>query len=128
MVKRKAQATESFAKQEMRSATQKNEQEKADKVRQKRESDTRRAYVQVAKTEAGRLVFRDLMRQCGFLDPSVNVDPTTGSILTDNTVYNEARRNLWLTTRKRIPVENLVKIEFNLEMVQHDDDENLETE
>lgn len=95
----------------------------AEKKRIKLAKDEARAFVQVSNTEAGRILFRKLMRDCGFITPSVVADPATGEIFTDSTVYNEARRNLYLSWRKQVPLKHLVKIEFNLEAAPDDDDE-----
>lgn len=97
--------------------------EKAERKRKQLADRERKAFAQVSNTENGRVIFRYLMRECGFTAPSVNVDPKTGEIFTDNTVYNEARRGLYLNVRKQIPVKNLVKIEFNLEAAEDDDDD-----
>lgn len=89
--------------------------EKQEKARKAKAARIRNAFIKVSNTEAGRDVFRFLMEECGFHKPSVHANPQTGEIFTDNTVYNEARRNVYLTTRKLIPAKSLVKIEFNLE-------------
>ncbi len=97
------------------------EREKQEKERKQREVDVKNAIRKVANTEAGRIFIRYLMGQCGFHNPSVVADRETGNIFTESTVYNEARRNLYLGLRPLIPPKNLVKIEFNLE-AQKDDD------
>lgn len=89
--------------------------EKQEKARKAKAARVRNAFIKVSNTEAGRDVFRFLMAECGFLKPSVNANAQTGEIFTDNTVYNEARRNLYLKVRGLIPAQSLVKIEFNLE-------------
>jgi hypothetical protein len=94
--------------------------------KQKKETEAKHkrllaAVHRISKTEAGRLFFRHLMHECGFLLPSAVMSQTTGQILVDNTVWNEARRDLYLTTRRLIPPKELVKIEFNLENLENSD-------
>lgn len=119
------------SKRQNKSTTQRAESQagkpltEADKQRKRKESNVKRAFKQVAKTEAGRIVFRYFLEQCGFHAPSVNIDPVSRSIIVDNTVYNEARRNIYLDARKLIPQRELVKIEFNLEAAP-DEDEDME--
>jgi hypothetical protein len=103
--------------------TPKKPQNEKEKQRIAAKKRLRNSFIRVANTEAGRDVIRYLMAQCGFHTPSINVDPQTTKILTDNTVYNEARRNLYLDLRKWIPPKMLVKIEFNLEAAPEDEDD-----
>ncbi len=94
----------------------------------RREAEAKRligSFARVAKTEAGRVVLRYFLAQCGFHRPSVVVD-SNGDVLTNSTVYNEARRNVWLDARQLMTVKDLIKIEFNPE--KEDDDEELDDE
>ena len=70
------------------------------------------AYKRILRNSDGLLVFRDIMQQCGFQAPSVVANPQTGEIYIDSTVYNEARRNLWLDLRKKMPIDRLVLVEY----------------
>lgn len=60
---------------------------------------------------AGRRVLRWLMDTCGYQRPSVIADPANGNPLTEGTVYNEARRNLYLSIRKYLSSEILIPVE-----------------
>ena len=73
----------------------------------------KQAYAGVAATRNGRIMIEDIMNLCGFHTPSVTVDPTTGEINTNSTIYNEARRNIYLTVRGRIPPKyrNMIETE-----------------
>lgn len=63
-----------------------------------------KAFQAVAKTKEGQAVFRYLMVHLGFKSPSLAAD-ATGKILIDNVINNEARRNVWLHIRSKIPNE-----------------------
>ena len=65
----------------------------------------------VAATPEGKKVFKQLMEICGFKKPSVVLDPSTGEVNSQSTVYNEARRNLYLQIRALIRPEYLNEIE-----------------
>ena len=64
-------------------------------------------------TGHGRRTLRYLMGLCGYQNPSVVADPATGEIQTQSTVYNEARRNLYLTLRKHLSKETLTAVEID---------------
>lgn len=68
-------------------------------------------FVRVAETEAGRNVLRYLMRTLGYQRPSITQDPQSQEINPIATIYNEARRNIWLEIRGKIPHPQLVLIE-----------------
>lgn len=73
----------------------------------------REAFNTVAAIPEGTILFRYLLSECGFFRPSVLVDPKTMNINIDGTVYNEARRNLYLDVRKYLTIKNLRKIELS---------------
>lgn len=74
----------------------------------------KQALGRVSRTKDGKDVIRYIMHRCGFKTPSVVANPTTGEIYTDSTVYNEARRNLYLELRSLIPKEELNLIEMEV--------------
>ncbi len=86
------------------------QQKKLEEVRKKYAID----FADICAKAEGRNVLRYIMNQCGYQKPSVVVDPTTGEINDRSTLYNEARRNLYLDLRKFIPTRLLKKIEFEL--------------
>lgn len=78
------------------------------------QKQARLAIRRVASTKSGKKFLRYLMAECGYKEHSVNVNPQTGQILTDNIVYNESRRSLWVSLRKLIPKTFLNDIEMEL--------------
>ncbi len=59
----------------------------------------------------GRRVLRWLMEECGYQRPSTSVDPNSTKILSENMLYNEARRNLYLKLRQQLDQEILIPVE-----------------
>ncbi len=59
----------------------------------------------------GRRVLRWLMDECGYQRPSTSVDPNSTKILSENMLYNEARRNLYLKLRQLVDQEILIPVE-----------------
>lgn len=72
----------------------------------------RQDIIKTVDTEHGLTVFRHIMYICGYQSPSVVANSQTGEINIHSTVYNEARRNLWLTLRQYIPQDRLTLIEI----------------
>lgn len=60
---------------------------------------------------AGRRALRWIMEQCGYQRSSTTVDPNSTKILIDNMLYNEARRNLYLTLRQFLHKDILIQVE-----------------
>ena len=54
-----------------------------------------------------------LHQQCGYDMPSIVVDPQSHEINNKMTIYNEARRNVWMQLRKLLKKETLIKVEYN---------------
>lgn len=69
------------------------------------------AAMRVAKTESGQIFLRHIMTECGFKEPSTIMNPVTKEILEGSTLFNEAKRGLWLDVRKLIPVKLRNEIE-----------------
>lgn len=74
-------------------------------------SAARNAYRAVARTKNGQLMLRDMMMNLGYKAPSVVASTATACIDPISTVYNEARRDVWLNIRSAIPPEYLNIIE-----------------
>lgn len=72
----------------------------------------KQCYAQVAAAPGGIEVLQHLMTQCGYQDASITFNLDTGEAHYHNTIYNEARRNIWLTTRQYIPHDKLILIEL----------------
>lgn len=66
----------------------------------------------VAGTSEGLALFRYLMNVCGYQKPSVVANPQTQEVNVNSTIYNEARRNVWLGLRMLIPHDRLTFIEL----------------
>lgn len=72
----------------------------------------RNAFNNVAKTDAGRKVFRYLMQECGFLKPALVASCATGEINPLGSIYNEARKDVYYKIRGFLDKENIIAIEF----------------
>lgn len=70
-------------------------------------------FIEVFSSDAGVRVGRALMNWCGFHSVSVVADPTTGEINDRSTLYNEARRNLYLEMRSFLNREIIKAIEVD---------------
>lgn len=91
---------------------QRKELEAKQKVESQKNARLAADLNEVFATGAGMNVLRFIMDQCGFLKPSVVYNKETFDVQDKATVYNEARRNLYLQIRKYLkpsittPVEN----------------------
>ncbi len=65
-----------------------------------------------ASSPEGIIAFRHVFGMCGYDKHSVTMNPETQELNTQATIYNEARRNLWLEFRGLIPVKARKKIEY----------------
>lgn len=77
----------------------------------KEERKLRQVINTVLKTAAGRDLFRHLHEICGFAKSSITV-MSSGEVATEATVYNEARRGIYLNVRNRAAPELLIPIEL----------------
>lgn len=78
----------------------------------RKRKEIKEMYNMVFATPEGLMVLRDISELAGHNQTSVIVDPTTGEINIDSTVYNEARRNLYLQIREHVRPSILKKVEF----------------
>ena len=76
-------------------------------------------------SSSGLRTLRFLMELCGYQKPSVVADPQSGEIQINSTVYNEARRNIYLTLRKCLKQDILIPVENH--GLSNDDPETLFT-
>jgi len=60
----------------------------------------------------GQILLSYLMRECGYQKNSVQGCSQSGELLNNNTIYNEARRDLYLRLRGFVPKESLIKVEI----------------
>lgn len=86
-------------------AQQKTLKEKVDRLR--------KDFDAVAATEEGMNVFNYLLNSLGFHKNTVTMDPQTGEVNKDASVYLEARRSVYVEIRKYISPKYLKKIEFS---------------
>ena len=69
-------------------------------------------FRRVAKTPEGVTVLAYVMNLCGFHNPDTTYDPRSGELNLNTTLYNAARRNVWLTLRNFVPAQQLALIEL----------------
>ncbi len=62
-----------------------------------------RAITEVSQTEDGWILFQWMMRQCSFHTSTIVGDPQSHEINIYGTLFNEARRRLYLDLRRFIP-------------------------
>lgn len=59
----------------------------------------RKALAECFSTDAGKTTLKWLMNECGYQQPSVIYDSKSGEIRVEATVYNEAKRDIYLRLR-----------------------------
>lgn len=64
-------------------------------------------------TPHGKRTLKHIMQICGYQGVSIVGDPTTGDVHDRGTLYNEARRNIYLELRAFIHSNILKDVEFN---------------
>lgn len=85
----------------------------------------KKGLLHIAATQAGIDFLRGLYEKCGCNKYSVVIDPNSGELSIHSTVYNEARRSLYLDLRQLLPNDVIRKIETPEE--GNDDEKNVET-
>lgn len=70
------------------------------------------AVAEVTRSPYGLEFLRFLMEDCGFKKPSIVINPQTNEVIQNSSMYNEARRTVWLDVRKHIPKKQLNMIEM----------------
>lgn len=83
-----------------------------EKKRKKEEAQLRRDLAETFSTAHGRRSLRWIMKVCGYQQPSVVADRQSGEIVINSTVYNEARRNFYLTLRGYLTRSILKQVEL----------------
>lgn len=71
----------------------------------------RQAIARVANTDDGQTLLRWLFAQTGYNQASITTKTDT-DISALGTIYNEARRNIWVELKPLLPVEAQIKIEY----------------
>lgn len=69
------------------------------RAKEKARADAVKNAMQCFSTEAGKYMLRWIMQECGFHKPSVIYNAESGDIKLDATVYNEAKRDIYLRIR-----------------------------
>ena len=92
-------------------AEREEKREKIEKDREKQFLERKLAFNRIFATSDGELLGKWLMNECGFLLPSI-LFSREGNILSESTVYNEARRSLYLELRKYLDVDSLINLEI----------------
>ena len=80
------------------------------KTREEQIRKMKDATAEIAGTEAGQIFFRELMMSCHFHN-SVIAASNSGEVDIHGTLFNEARRRVYLDLRRFIPSEYRKKIE-----------------
>lgn len=70
--------------------------QKAEAARKAEVAKLRMDFDETFGSEAGKRVLRFIMDKCGYQVSSIVADPKTGDIYEKPTIYNEARRNLYV--------------------------------
>ena len=90
-----------------------NLEAKAKKLKQGNELKGLRKVIAVATSSAEGIIFaRHIFRMCGYDKHSITMNPESQELNLQATIYNEARRNIWLELRNLIPVKARKKIEY----------------
>jgi hypothetical protein len=96
--------------------TQEQLKEKRKPVEEEEQKEIKKveeAINRVFTTTDGKLLGKWLIRECGFLLPSTLFKE--GEILPNSTIYNEARRGIYLELRKFFNSDTLINLEINKE-------------
>lgn len=71
----------------------------------------RQDFNEVFNTKAGQRVLSFLIKECGYQNPTTVFNPTTSEIVSSSTLYQEARRTIYLRIRQFIKPEILRIVE-----------------
>lgn len=77
-----------------------------------RESHLKQCFNEVAGSESGRVIFRELARLCSLRKSKVVADMQSRTIDPISTMFNCAQENIYLQMTKRVRREHLLKIEY----------------
>ena len=72
----------------------------------------RGAINHIAAVPEGQIFLNLIMRECGYQEPSLVLNPQTMDINTNTMIINEALRGLYVKLRRMIPEQHLKEIEF----------------
>ena len=98
---------------------QKDQQKALLARREKLRASIQRAFA----TADGKMLLHYLKEECGYQKNSVQGSTKSGEFLQNNTMYNEGRRDLYLSLRKLVRPETLASVEvFGVSIDMVDDD------
>lgn len=80
-----------------------------------REIPGAKAVTAVLATDAGKELFKFLHQICGYDQTSIVIDLKTGNLDPEKTLYNEARRAVYIQLRNLAPKEILRDVEYSTE-------------
>lgn len=83
------------------------------KAAQDRDKQIKTDMAQVFGTSEGRRVLTYIYNLCGYGETTVGGNPQLGMDIKDGTLYNSARRSIYVELRKWIPAKILKSAEFN---------------
>ena len=95
-----------------RSASADKDSQQAERVR--RNKSVRMDFAMVFGTPEGRRVLQWVFRESGYSESQVGGNPSLGMDVLQGTLYNSARRSLYIEMRKLIPHEILKTVEFEV--------------
>lgn len=90
----------------------KEKQDKANLENAKKMAQLTNCVAIASSTAEGIIAFRQLMCMCGYNQSTVAVNPQTGAVNIEGSIYNAARENIWKEFRQLIPVKTRKKIEY----------------
>ena len=72
----------------------------------------RDSIIHISGTPEGQIFLNILMRECGFHEPSIVLNPQTMDVNANTMIINEALRGFYVKLRRMIPEAHLKEIEF----------------
>lgn len=97
---------------ETRSNKRKAKKDEVDDLRKKQEGLVASHIKELCSTESGIAFLVYLKDLSGYQRSSVTMDPNTGELRSEGTMYNEGRRSIYLAVRRLMPESALTKVEI----------------
>lgn len=82
-----------------------------DKLRHKEDAQLKRDLNETFDSPAGRRSLLWLINLCGYHKFDTVADPTSGEIMIKSTLYNQGRRNLYISIRQHLKKPILIDVE-----------------
>lgn len=77
----------------------------------KKEEQFKGVVARLGNTADGQFFFRWLMKECGFAEPILGINPANGEIDEKRTLYQAMRLNLYVKVRKYLTLKTLMEVE-----------------